>query len=248
MHLSVAKIYYNKFLATDARADLLLSESGIVIKNASVKHAGGSLKLNGTIVQKGSLNRFNVHTDLSNVDIRHFFYSFDNFGLQSLTSKNLSGYLFAKTNLSGGITERGKLVPNSMSGNLVFNLKKGALLNFEPIINVGKFAFPFRDLNNITFENLNGKFNIRGQKITINPMQINSSLLNMDVAGIYSLSTGTNIAIDIPLRNPKKDADITDGEELKARRMKGIVLHLLATDGEDGKIKIKLNRNREQSK
>lgn len=248
MQLNVAKVYYNKFLATNAKADLLLSESGIVIKNASVKHAGGSLKLHGKIIQRGKLNRFNINTVLSNVDIRHFFYAFDNFGLKSLTSKNLSGYLFSRTNLSGGITDRGKLVANSLSGNLVFKLKKGALLNFEPIINVGKFAFPFRDLNNVTFDNLNGKFNISGQKIIISPMQINSSLLNMDVAGVYSLSTGTNIAIDIPLRNPKKDADITDGEELKARRMKGIVLHLLATDGEDGKIKIKLNRNREQSK
>lgn len=248
MHLHVDKVYYNKFLATNAKADLLLSESGIVIKNASVKHAGGSLKLHGTIIQKGKRNRFNINTVLSNVDIKHFFYSFDNFGLKSLTSKNLSGYLFSRTSLSGGITDRGQLVPNSLSGNLVFNLKNGALLNFEPIINVGKFAFPFRDLNNITIDNLNGKFYISGQKITIHPMQINSSLLNMDVAGVYSLSTGTNIAIDIPLRNPKKDADITDGEELKARRMKGIVLHLLATDGEDGKIKIKLNRNREQSK
>lgn len=248
MQLNVAKVYYNKFLATNAKADLLLSESGIVIKNASVKHAGGSLKLHGRIIQRGKLNRFNINTVLSNVDIRHFFYAFDNFGLKSLTSENLSGYLFSRTNLSGGITDRGKLVANSLSGNLAFNLKKGALLNFEPIINVGKFAFPFRDLNNVTFDNLNGKFNIIGQKIIISPMQINSSLLNMDVAGVYSLSTGTNIAIDIPLRNPKKDADITDGEELKARRMKGIVLHLLATDGEDGKIKIKLNRNREQSK
>ncbi|MNH37863.1 hypothetical protein D3C79_988210 [compost metagenome] len=79
-------------------------------------------------------------------------------------------------------------------------------------------------------------------------MQINSSLLNMDVAGVYSLTTGTNIAVDVPLRNPKKDADITDKEELKARRMKGIVLHLLATDGEDGRIKIKLNKNRNQTR
>ncbi|WP_449435986.1 hypothetical protein [Pedobacter steynii] len=38
-------------------------------------------------------------------------------------------------------------------------------------------------------------------------MQINSSLLNMDIAGIYSMSTGTNITLDVPLRNPKKDAD-----------------------------------------
>ncbi|WEK21716.1 MAG: AsmA-like C-terminal region-containing protein [Candidatus Pedobacter colombiensis] len=248
MHLNVDKVYYNKFLATNAIADLQLSESGIAIKNVSLKHAGGSLKLNGNVSQKGGLNRFTVNTILSNVDIQHFFYSFDNFGMKTLTSKNLKGYLFSKTNISGGITDQGKLVTSSMMGSLLFDLKKGALLNFDPIINVGKFAFPFRDLNNITFDNLNGKFDIRGQKITINPMEINSSLLNMDVAGVYSLSTGTNIALDVPLRNPKKDADITDAAEKKARRMKGIVLHLLATDGEDGKIKIKLNRNRKASK
>ncbi|WP_316811743.1 AsmA family protein [Pedobacter heparinus] len=248
MHLSVDKLYYNKFLATQANANLLLSELGIVLKNVSVKHAGGILKLNGNINQKGSLNRFTINTILSNVDIKNFFYSFDNFGLKSLTSQNLKGYLYSKATLSGGITDQGKLVANSMNGNVLFDLKKGALVNFDPIISVGKFAFPFRDLNNITFTNLNGKFDIRGQQITINPMQINSSLLNMDVAGIYSLGKGTNIAVDVPLRNPKKDADITDREEKKARRMKGIVLHLLATDGEDGKIKIKLNRNREQTK
>jgi len=248
MHVTVDKLYYNKFLATHANAELLLSESGISLKNGSVKHAGGSLKINGHLSQKGNLNRFTMSTTLSNIDVRDFFYSFDNFGLTSLTSKNLKGYLFSKTNLSGGITDQGNLVANSIQGDLVFNLKRGALLNFDPLINVGKFAFPFRDLNNVTFDNLNGKFNIKGHKITISPMQINSSLLNMDIAGVYSLSTGTNIALDVPLRNPKKDVDITDVDEKKSRRMKGIVLHLLATDGEDGKIKIKLNRNREQSK
>lgn len=248
MNLSVDKVYYNKFLATNANADLLLSESGIVIKNVTVKHAGGSLKLDGNVTQRGSSNRFKVNAALVNVDIKNFFYAFDNFGMKTLTSKNLKGFLFSKTNLTGSITDQGGLVKNSLNGSLTFNLKKGALLDFDPIISVGKFAFPFRNLNTITFDNLNGKFDVRGQKITINPMQINSSLLNMDVAGIYSLTTGTNIAVDVPLRNPKKDADITDKEELKARRMKGIVLHLLATDGDDGKIKIKLNKNRDQSK
>lgn len=248
MNLKVDKVYYNKFLATNATADLLLSESGITIRNVSVKHSGGSLKMNGKVIQRGTLNRFNINAVLNNVDIKNFFYAFDNFGMKSLTSKNLKGFLFSNTNISGGITDQGALVKNSLNGNLTFNLKRGALLNFEPIISVGKFAFPFRDLNNITFDNLNGRFDIRGQKININPMQINSSLLNMDVAGVYSLTTGTNIAVDVPLRNPKKDADVTDKEELKARRMKGIVLHLLATDGEDGKIKIKLNKNRNQTK
>lgn len=248
MHVKVDKVYYNKFLATDANADLLLSENSIAIRNVSVKHAGGSLKLNGSVTQKAAVNSFALNTVISNVDIKNFFYSFDNFGMKTLTSKNIRGYLFSKTNITGSINDKGALMPNSLNGTVSFDLKKGALLNFEPVKSVGKFAFPFRDLDNITFSNLNGKFDVRGQKITINPMQISSSLLNMDIAGVYSLSTGTNIALDVPLRNPKKDADITDKVEKKERRMKGIVLHLLATDGEDGKIKIKLNKNRDKTK
>lgn len=248
MHLRVAKVYYNKFVATDARADLFLSESGIRLTNVSVKHGGGQVKVDGNITQKGSLNQFNVNTTLSNVDIKNFFYSFDNFGMKSLTSQNLRGYLFSKIKIGGNITEKGDLVSKSLNGNIVFDLKKGALVKFDPIKSVGKFAFPFRDLDNITFSNLNGKFDVRGEKITINPMQINSSILNMDVAGVYSMGTGTNIAVDVPLRNPKNDADITDKAEIQKRRMKGIVLHLLATDGENGKIKIKLNRNRNKAK
>ncbi|WP_316823025.1 AsmA family protein [Pedobacter gandavensis] len=248
MHLRVAKVYYNKFVGTDVMADLFLSEAGIGMKNISVKHGGGSMKVNGNIVQKGNMNRFLVNTILNNVDIKNFFYSFDNFGMTTLTSKNLKGYLFSKSTIGGLITDQGKLVTNSLDGNIDFDLKQGALLKFEPVKSVGKFAFPFRDLDNITFSNLNGKFDVRGPLITIAPMQVNTSLLNMDISGVYSMSKGTNIAVDVPLRNPKKDADITDKKEKEARRMKGIVLHLLATDGEDGKIKIKLNKNRNKGK
>jgi hypothetical protein len=248
MHLQVDKVYYNKFLATDAQADVLLTDKGISIKDVIVRHGGGTLKLNGTVTQSAYSSKFALNTIISNVDIQHFFYSFDNFGLQSPTSKNLRGFLFSKTNISGNIDDRGKLLPNSLFGSVVFDLKKGALINYDAVKSVGKFAFPFRDLDNIMFSNLNGKFDIRGQKITINPMQINSSVINMDIAGVYSMSSGTNISLDVPLRNPKKDEEITDKSEIRARRMKGIVLHLLATDGEDGKIKIKLNNNRDKEK
>ncbi|MCX2452216.1 AsmA family protein [Pedobacter sp. PLR] len=248
MHLRVAKVYYNKFTGTDVTADLFLSEAGIGLKNISVKQGNGSMKVNGNISQKGNHNRFLVNTTLNNVDVKSFFYSFDNFGMTTLTSKNLKGYLFSKSTIGGLVTDQGKLVTSSLNGDISFDLKQGALLKFEPIISVGKFAFPFRDLDNITFSNLNGKFDVRGPMITINPMQINSSILNMDVAGVYSMSKGTNIAVDVPLRNPKKDADITDKKEIQERRMKGIVLHLLATDGEDGKIKIKLNKNKNKGK
>ena len=248
MHLQVDKIYYNKFLATNAIADLLVSENGINIKNVSVKHGGGTLKLNGHLYQAGALNRFAVNTILSNVNVKSFFYEFENFGQKSITSENLKGNLFSKINIGGTISSKGKLIPNSLNGSLIFDLKQGALLNFDPITKVGKFAFPLRDLKNIEFRNLNGKFDIKGERILINPMQISSNVLNMDVAGVYSIHKGTNIAVDVPLRNPKNDVEIEDATERKEKRMKGIVLHLLAIDGEDGKIKIKLNKDRDKTK
>ena len=243
MHLHVDKAYYFKFLATDVNANLLLSEAGIELKNISAKSSGGTVQLNGSVAQNGNNNHFAVNATVNNVNISNFFYSFDNFGIQDFSYKNLKGFLFLKSSISGNISNLGKLVPKSINGNINLNLKNGALVNFAPIKNVGKFAFPFRDLDNITIDNLNGKFDIRGDKITINPMMINSSVLNMNVAGVYSLSTGTNIALDIPLRNPKKDEGITNQQEKKERRMNGIVLHILAKDGDDGKIKLGWNRN-----
>lgn len=242
MQLSVDKIYYNKFLATNAKARLQLVGNHITLSDVLINHAGGTATLNGSLSQTGEENVFKVNTKISKVDIKHFFYAFDNFGLTSLTSENLKGFLFSKTQISGRISRQGKIIKNSIRGHVIFDLKEGALLSFEPIANVGKFAFPFRDLDNINFRNLNGKFDLYGERVKINPMQISSSVLNMNVSGIYSMGQGTNIALDIPLRNPKKDTEIESKEELRKKRMRGIVLHILAVDGDDGKIKLKWNK------
>lgn len=243
MHMQVAKVYYNKFLATNVKADLLTTQDGIIIKNVGVKHAGGSLQLNGRLIQGNNLNRFAINTTVSNVNVREFFYAFDNFGLKDITYENLKGFLSAKTQVEGGITDQGGIVPRSINGVVNISLRNAVLVNYSPLIKVGKFAFPFRDLKNIEIPKLDARFDLHGDKIIINPMQINSSVLNADVAGTYALTKGTNIAFDVPLRNPKKDEDITDKEELQKRRFRGIVLHLAAKDDETGKIKIGWNKD-----
>jgi hypothetical protein len=242
MHMQIGKVYYKKFLATDARADLLTTENGIIIQNIGVKHAGGFLKMSGKMMQGKALNNFAVNTVVSHVNMREFFYAFNNFGLQDFTYENLKGFLSAKTQITGGITDAGNLVPHSINGNLDLSLRDAALLNFKPLISVGKFAFPFRDLKNISIPKLDGHFVVNGDMITIKPLQVSSSVLNVDVAGVYGLTKGTDIALDIPLRNPGKDSLITDKEELAKKRFKGIVVHIRAHE-ENGKMKIGWNKN-----
>lgn len=245
MKVNVAKIYYGKFYATNATAGLLLTDAGLSIKNAGLNHAGGTVNLNGTLLPRGKDNQYNMNASVKNVDISRFFAAFNNFGLTSLTAKNLKGKLTSNAKLSGRINDSGQMVPKTMLGTINFNLRQGALVNFEPVKNVGKFAFPFRDMNKISIHDLKGNLAIKGDFITIQPMQVNSSILNMDIAGVYSFGAGTEIYVAVPLRNPKKDSEITDAEELAKRRMRGVVINLVAKDDEDGKVKLSLGKRKE---
>jgi len=239
MHIRAANVHYFKFLATNAVADIGVDNGIVRLKNVSLQNAGGSLQIKGLL----NHNNFAVSTQVNHVNVNHFFNSFDNFGLKAITAENLKGFLSAKADISGRINNTGGLVPLSINGTVGLQLENAALINYQPLISVGKFAFPFRNLHNITIARLDAKFDIAGEKITINPMQLNSSVLNADVAGVYSLGSGTNITLDVPLRNPGKDAGITDTAKLAKRRNRGIVLHIRAADDASGKLKIGWNKD-----
>ncbi len=243
MRLRLDKAVYKNFVATATNANLTFSPEGLNVNSLSTRHAGGTLSASGIFRQSGAGSKFSLKAHVGDVNVRTFFYAFNNFGLEALTYRNLKGVLSVNADISGRLADGGALVPRSLDGLVTFDFNKGALLNFAPLKGVGKIVFPFRDVSNITFDRLKGKLDVNGEKIRINPMQINSSVLNMDIEGIYSLGKGTDINIDVPLRNPKKDVDIADKKEKASRRMKGLVLHLEAIDGDDGKIKIQWNKD-----
>ena len=108
---------------------------------------------------------------------------------------------------------------------------------------IGKIAFPNRDVKNITFSDLEGNATVKGSLIHIEELKVSSNVLNIDTKGTYSLSnSGTNLAVKIPLRNPKDDYKIVDKSQRDAVRYKGIVVNLLVVDGKDGQTKIKLGK------
>ncbi|TWR29205.1 AsmA family protein [Mucilaginibacter pallidiroseus] len=241
VHMQVDRLSYKKFLATQTRADLLTTPDGIIIKNAGLKTSGGTMSMSGKLTQ-GKVNKFALNTTISHVNTREFFAAFNNFGMTDFTSDNFRGILSAKTNITGLVTDAAALVPKSIYGTLDLNLQDVALIDFKPITGIGKFAFPFRDVKHITIPVLDAHFNVQGDKVIVKPMQLNSSVLNMDLEGVYGFDRGTDIAVDIPLRNPKNDSEIADPVEREKKRMKGIVLHIRAHE-EEGKLKFGWNKN-----
>jgi len=245
INVQLDKLTYGNFIAQQVKADLSMKETNVSLRQVSLAHAGGSVNLNGTMTQDGVNNRFKINTDIRNVHIDQLFHAFNNFGMKSLSSKNLKGIFSAKAAVSGNILDNGKMSPQSMYGTLSFDLRQGALVHFEPLEDIGNLVFRRRNLDNITFDNVKNTLTLQGNKIIVPPMQINSSALYMDISGVYAMTKGTDMYITVPLRNPKKDEDL-DKEEKKLRRKKGIVLHLHAMDGEDGKVKIKLGGKKDK--
>lgn len=238
INLKADKLNYGALLATNTRATLQMLDSKLLLKNGNVQTSGGSISFNGAIEPKGNYYIFSSVAQVSRVDISSFLKSFNNFEIKSFDSKDIKGKLTSKANVTGLMSAKGDLIVNSMRGSLKFNVIQGALVDFEPIVKMGKFAFPFRDVKNITFSDLSGDLNLRGEQIDINDLTISSSVLNLDIEGVYSFGRGTNLALTVPLRNSKNDAKLESKAERDAVRERGIVLHLIAAD-DDGKMKIK---------
>ena len=223
----------------------MLKQTGIDLQDVSFNHADGKLQVKGNIDQSGAINRFNISTKIVNVNLPKLFHAFENFGQDAIAYQNLRGVFNSRTSVSGLMRENGQIVPKSINGSVQFDIKNGALLNFEPMQKIGNFAFPNRDFSNITFTNLKNTLDIKGSKITIHPRYIQSSVLNLYIDGVYGMPVGSDIVLRIPIRNPKRDIGLSDS--LKRERFdNGIVINLRGQDDENGNVKFKLGKKDEE--
>ncbi|WP_345078016.1 AsmA family protein [Nemorincola caseinilytica] len=240
MNVRVDKLTYRHFTAKQLRGDVEMIGADIALKNVSVEHANGKLKVNVHVKQEADRISYTLNTTVEHVDVRQFFTAFENFGQSSITDRNIGGKLSTDIEVSGALRPNGEPVPYSINGTAAFRLEGGTLIGFAPLKAISTFVFRNRNLDSIAFRDIDNRFTIQGDKITIHPMFIESNAINMHVKGTYAIGkTGTDILMDIPLRNPKKDELVVDDELRQERSMQGIVLHLRAVDGPDGKVKIK---------
>lgn len=246
INLKIQKMNYATLLAKNATFTILMNNSQLFIKNGWIETAKGNVAIEAQLIPEKEWYNVSSNVKINTVDIPQFLTSFQNFGIKSFNPNTIRGNLSATVDLIAKITPNGDLIDDSMKGNLRYNIKNGSLINFEPIIKVGRFAFPNRNMKHIVFNDLSGKLNLSGSFVNVDYFKVSSNVLNFDVMGIYSFKKGTNLGLTIPLRNPKNDIDIKDKTEREAKRENGIVLHLLVVDGKDDKIKIKLGKLPEQ--
>lgn len=246
LNLNLDKMVYSNLTAKNAKINVLVNNRSAHIRQGQIETCGGKITFDSQMIPVGDLFNMKASVDVASVDIPQFLTSFKNFGITSFQPKNIKGNLSAKGDLSFKMNRNGDMADESIAGHLNYDIKNGTLTDFKPIMKVGKFAFPNRDVKNIVFNDLSGKLKIEGSFVTVDYFKVSSNVLNFDVEGIYSLKKGTKLGLVIPLRNPGEDLQIKDKKERDAKRYKGIVVHLLVVDGKNGDMKIKMGRIKEE--
>lgn len=243
LNIAIQKILYRKFIATHINANIGLLSNGIVVNNVDVRHAKGNINVKGRVDQNLPNNPFSLQSKISAVDVSELFDAFENFGLEALQSDNIKGRFSSDIAIKGNFEEDGSLKNKTLNGQVKFNLTQGELNNFEPFLQLQKFIFRNRELQHITFQDISDTFDIANGLVTIHPMEIISSAIYLKMQGQYAFDKGTDLLLEVPLRNPQKDAErIARGQ--KANRTKGLVIYLRAQDDANGKVKIKWDPRR----
>lgn len=246
VHLRAENIVYKKFKARNAIAQINVVTDRTILKEASLQFGGGSLMVNGMVSYQNKNNHFNAKLNASKVNSAALLSAFDNFGSKALTPKSVSGLISVSGVLDGYFDNNITIVKRSLIGNLKLNLINGALNQFEPLQRIGKYAFPFRNFNRVTINPLAINIIFKNGFANIAPTPINTSVFNFDLAGSYGFYGNSNMQLDVHLRDPAKDKEITNKKVVQENRKKGITLHLQAIEEGNAPFKIKLRYKNEK--
>ena len=240
LNLNAADMSYQDFTGAHAKADLTFRDGEIRLSRMTVEQNSGLLDLKATLhrTHDSRANPLTLESHLENVDLPGLFRSFDNFGLKGLSAHNLKGKLNADINLTGSLTDKARIVPNSLKGTVDFSIADGQLIDWEPMEKIHETVLKKRDMSAVLFGPLQNKLDIDSTTLTLHRMEIQSTAFSLYAEGIYDLRKGTDMSLQVPLSNLKtRAADVppeSRGNDSKA----GLSVHLRAKTDDDGNLKI----------
>ncbi len=242
VNLKTDQLIFKHFTATNVKASLGLMNENWTLNNVSLNQGGGSMVISGNLNERNSqYYDANFKVNVQNADVNKIFYAFDNFGQTGISSENVRGKLTSSADVKMTIQRDLSGTPENLEGFIDFSLKKGALLRYEPLRNIGQLAFPNRNFDEIYFAELKDRFDIKDREIVINRMEIESTVLTLFIEGVYSLKGNTDVSVQIPLNNIKKRDEDFKLENKGADAKGGASIYVRGRPGDDGKIKFKLD-------
>lgn len=231
--LKADKLLYKKFTATGVNGKIALTNNVVSFNDLSFNHAGGSMNLTASTIDKGNSSDLVLKGNMNSIDVKQLFYAFDNFGMQSLKSDNITGNITATLDINSNLDADNNLIASSNRGYVDFSLKNGRLVRFQPLMDINSNFLKKRNVDDISFAEIKNRLELRGNDIVVNRMEVQSTAIGMFIEGIYSFGNNTDLSIQLPFKYLKKrDEDyVPTNKGVDSKTGMGIFLRAKDKDG-----------------
>jgi len=194
---------------------LYLENQRLKLKNFRANSMEGSVLSQIEIDAHNMPIQVAVLGEMEKLELKNVFYTFYNFGQQTLTEKEISGKLSGDFQLVFTMNQELEIDLNKLESTCNLELIKGRLVNFEPMNALSRFA-KVEELADIRFSELKNEIRIRNGSIEIPKMKIESNVMLLDLAGHHSFDNTIEYQLGLQLRDvlfaqrKKKSSDLDD--------------------------------------
>lgn len=202
IQLFARKMLIRKVVAEYANADLFYKNNFLNIKSLAVNTCDGRIVAHATLTD---FTQLRADMKVSNVNVTKLFSQFENFGQEAVQSHNLKGTLTCEAKVLMDLDDKFEIITNTLQSDVRLKIRDGHLINFEPLQNLSNLVFRNRDFNDISFSEITENFHFEGYRMTIEEMELASSVFNFFVVdGLYNFKGTSNINLLVPWNNLRK--------------------------------------------
>lgn len=227
----------------DISGELKLKDQIFSYDNINFNLAGGRFSNHGTINgQKYNQITVKNKSTLEKLDVKSFFYVFENFNQEFVTEKNLKGKMSGNYEFELLFDQKLRLDYDAIIVNTDLKITYGELSNFGPLMDMNSYLTKKKykkyvqnaDLSKVVFSTLESKIWVEDGSIHIPNTTIKNSLAQITISGIHSFDNKIDYSIDFPLVNYDKHK----GGHINERKHLNVLMEITGTV-DDYEIKFK---------
>ena len=210
LDFKVNEFISKNFRATQLKGNLVFANNQFILKDAGMDFAKGKVgfDLKVTNLQK-NINPIYLNTRMKDVDLKEFFYAFNDFNQKTFSYNHVEGRLSLDMDLRAEVDDKLDFLTKNLDGVVQFTITDGRLKDFEPMQRLSNFLLKGRDFSDVQFGEITSDINMSGTQMHVSRMEVESTLITMFIEGRYDLKDSSDLSIQIPLSNLKKrDQDI----------------------------------------
>ena len=200
--LSANEVWFKKMVGRQLTGKMQLAQNRLELSSLKFKACGGLFDVKTTINDINQpYKKLDFTAEMNQVDARLLFEGMEEFGQKVCRSRNLAGTLQLKARFSTDLNNQFTAQTSSMKGRFDFELKKGKLIDFEPLMSLSGFILPKETLREVDIANLKHTFYLEGKRLEMEEMEVPTSLATLFVQGFYSFDNLLDMRILVPLQS-----------------------------------------------